>query len=35
MSSTVDLNVADLSERDSYKLLGSLVIPRPIAFVST
>lgn len=32
---TVDLDVAGLAERDAYKILGSLVIPRPIAFVST
>ncbi|NQW10786.1 MAG: flavin reductase family protein [Alphaproteobacteria bacterium] len=31
----MDFATADLSERDAYKLLGSLVIPRPIAFVST
>jgi len=31
----MDIATADLAERDSYKLLGSLVIPRPIAFVST
>lgn len=31
----VDLDVGRMSERDSYKVLGSLVIPRPIAFVST
>lgn len=31
----MDIATADLAERDAYKLLGSLVIPRPIAFVST
>jgi flavin reductase (DIM6/NTAB) family NADH-FMN oxidoreductase RutF len=31
----MDIPTADLAERDAYKLLGSLVIPRPIAFVST
>jgi flavin reductase (DIM6/NTAB) family NADH-FMN oxidoreductase RutF len=32
---TVDLDVSEMAERDAYKVLGSLVIPRPIAFVST
>ncbi len=31
----MDISVSDLAERDAYKLIGSLVIPRPIAFVST
>lgn len=31
----MDIATADLAERDAYKLIGSLVIPRPIAFVST
>ena len=31
----MDFATADLSDRDAYKLIGSLVIPRPIAFVST
>jgi len=35
MTETVTLDVADLAERDAYKVLGSLVVPRPIAFVST
>jgi flavin reductase (DIM6/NTAB) family NADH-FMN oxidoreductase RutF len=31
----MNIAASDLAERDAYKLIGSLVIPRPIAFVST
>ena len=31
----MDIATSELAERDAYKLIGSLVIPRPIAFVST
>ena len=31
----MDLSVSDLSPRDRYKLLSALVVPRPIAWVTT